>query len=159
VWIADITQVWTNEGWHYVAGVLDLCSRRIVGCSMSDRPKSSLVVEAMRMALAKRLPCEGMMLHSDRASQYGSIAFQQLLKRNGLRCSMSFRGTFADNAVAESVFSSLKRERIDGISFNTRDAARRDIFDHIVGFYNRRRRNSTLWLVSPAEFERRMECP
>jgi putative transposase len=159
VWISDITQVWTKEGWLYVAAVMDLCSRRIVGWSMSARPKSDLVVDSIRMALSERLPSEGLMHHSDQGSQYGSIAFQRILKRNGLRCSMSFRGTCADNAVAESFFSSLKRERTDGVNYETRDEARKDVFDYIEGFYNRRRRHSTLGMVSPAEFERRMEEP
>jgi putative transposase len=159
VWIADITQVWTREGWLYLGAVMDLCSRRIVGWKTGDRPKADLVVEAMRMALAQRLPRSGMMHHSDQGPQYGSIAFQRLLKRNGLRCSMSYRGTCADNAVAESFFSSLKRERTNNAGYLTREEAHRDIFDYIEVFYNRRRRHSTLGQISPAEFERRMQDP
>lgn len=159
VWVADITQVWTREGWLYLGAVMDLCSRRIVGWKTSDRPKAALVIEAMCMALEQRLPGAGMMHHSDQGPQYGSIAFQRLLKRNGLRCSMSYRGTCADNAVAESFFSSLKRERPHNAGYATREEAHRDIFDYIEVFYNRRRRHSTLGRISPAEFERRMKSP
>lgn len=159
VWVADITQIWTREGWLYLGAVMDLCSRRIVGWKTGDRPKADLVIDAMRMALEQRLPDSGMMHHSDQGSQYGSIAFQRLLKRNGLRCSMSYRGTCADNAVAESFFSSLKRERTHHVRYMTRDQAHRDIFDYVEVFYNRRRRHSTLGQISPAEFERRMKSP
>jgi putative transposase len=158
VWVGDITQVWTAEGWLYVAAVMDLCSRRVVGRTTGDRPKQALVIDALRNALADRLPGAGLISHSDQGSQYGSIAYQQMLKRHGVRCSMSHCGTPADNAVAESFFSSLKRERTNGTRYETREAARRVVFEYIEMFYNRRRRHSTLGQISPAEFERRIKA-
>ena len=153
VWVADMTQIYTLEGWLYLAVVLDLCSRRIVGWATSDRPTARVVREAMCMALATRLPGSGLVHHSDQGSQYGSIEFQRVLKRNGVRCSMSYRGTCADNSVAESFFSSLKRERTHGRRFLTRDELRRVLFEYIEVFYNRRRRHSHLGGMSPAKFE------
>lgn len=150
IWVSDITQIWTRQGWLYLSAVMDLCSRRIVGWATSSRPNGALV---------RRLPSAGMVHHSDQGTQYGSIAFQRLLTRHGLRCSMSHKGTFADNAVAESFFSSLKRERTHGTPYVTRDEARRDLFNYIEVFYNRRRRHSTLGQISPADFERRLACP
>jgi putative transposase len=117
VWVADMTQIYTLEGWLYLAVVMDLCSRRIVGWATSDRPTARVVREAMCHALGTRLPQSGLVHHSDQGSQYGSIEFQRVLKRNGVRCSMSFQGTCADNSVAESFFSSLKRERTHGRQF------------------------------------------
>lgn len=157
VWVADITQLWTAEGWLYVAAVLDLCSRRVVGWTTSDRAKQDLVVDALRHALATRLPEAGLISHSDQGPQYGSIRYLQLLRRHGVRPSMSHRGTPADNAVVESFFSSMKRERFSGVRFETREAARRVVFEYIEVFYNRRRRHSTLGQISPVEFERRIK--
>lgn len=157
VWAGDITQFWTSQGWLYVAAVLDLCSRRVVGWTTSDRPKQTLVIDALRNALLDRAPANGLIAHTDQGSQYGSIAYQQLLKRYGVRCSMSHRGTPADNAVVESFFSSMKRERLNGVRFETREAARRAVFEYIEVFYNRRRRHSTLGQVSPEEFERQLK--
>lgn len=157
VWVGDITELWTAEGKLYVAAVMDLCSRRIVGWTTSDRPKRNLVIEALRNALAERLPPGGLISHTDQGSQYGSIEYQRLLKRHGIRPSMSNQGTPADNAVAESFFSSLKRERTSWKRYETREDARRDLFDYIEVFYNRRRRHSHIGRISPAEFERRME--
>jgi putative transposase len=155
VWVGDITELWTTEGKLYVAAVMDLCSRRIVGWTTSDRPKRTLVIEALRNALAERLPAGGLISHTDQGSQYGSIDYQRLLKRHGIRPSMSNQGTPADNAVAESFFSSLKRERTSWKRYETREEARRDLFDYIEVFYNRRRRHSHIGRISPAEFERR----
>lgn len=153
VWVADITQIYTLEGWLYLAVVLDLCSRRIVGWATSDRPTARVVRDAMRHALVTRLPQSGLIHHSDQGSQYGSIEFQRVLKRNGVRCSMSFKGTCADNSVAESFFSSLKRERTHGRRFVSREELRRVLFEYIEVFYNRRRRHSHLGGMSPAQFE------
>ena len=155
VWAGDITQVWTSEGWLYVAAVMDLCSRRVVGWTTSDRPQQTLVIDALRHALADRLPENGLISHTDQGSQYGSIRYQHFLKRHGVRCSMSRRGTPADNAVVESFFSSMKRERLSGVRFETREAARRAIFEYVEVFYNRRRRHSHVGGISPVEFERR----
>lgn len=153
VWVADMTQIYTLEGWLYLAVVMDLCSRRIVGWATSDRPTARVVREAMCHALAARLPQAGLVHHSDQGAQYGSIEFQRVLKRNGVRCSMSFKGTCADNSVAESFFSSLKRERTHGRRFMTRDELRRVLFEYIEVFYNRRRRHSHIGGMSPAAFE------
>lgn len=155
VWVGDITELWTAEGKLYLAAVMDLCSRRIVGWTTSDRMKRTLVTEALRKALAERLPDAGLISHSDQGSQYGSIEYRRLLKRNKHRPSMGRKGTPADNAVAESFFSSLKRERTSWKRYETREEARKDLFDYIEVFYNRRRRHSHVGRISPAEFERR----
>jgi putative transposase len=157
VWVGDITQVWTVEGFLFIAAVLDLCSRRVVGWATSDRAKQGLVMDALRNALVERLPGTGLISHSDQGPQYGSIGYLQLLRRHGVRPSMSRQGTSADNAVVESFFSSMKRERMSGVRFETREEARRAVFEYIEVFYNRRRRHSTLGQVSPAEFERRIK--
>lgn len=158
VWVADMTQIYTQEGWLYLAVVLDLCSRRVVGWATSDRPTARVVREAMIHALATRLPTSGLIHHSDQGSQYGSIEFQRVLKRNGVRCSMSFKGTCADNSVMESFFSSLKRERTHGRRYATREELRRVLFEYIEMFYNRRRRHSHLGGMSPAKFEETITC-
>jgi putative transposase len=153
VWVADMTEFYTLEGKLYLAVVLDLCSRRVIGWATSDRPTARIVREAMCNALATRLPQSGLVHHSDQGSQYGSIEFQRILKRNGVRCSMSNRGTCADNSVMESFFSSLKRERTHGRRFVTREELRRVLFEYIEVFYNRRRRHSHIGGMSPAKFE------
>lgn len=153
VWVADMTQIYTLEGRLYLAVVLDLCSRRVVGWATSNRPTARIVREAMCNALATRLPQSGLVHHSDQGSQYGSIEFQRILKRNGVRCSMSNRGTCADNSVMESFFNSLKRERTHGRRFVTREELRRELFEYIEVFYNRRRRHSHIGGMSPAKFE------
>jgi len=157
VWVGDITELWTREGKLYVAAVMDLCSRRIVGWTTSARPKRTLVIDALRNALVERLPDAGLIAHSDQGSQYGSIDYCRLLKRHGIRPSMSNQGTPADNAVVESFFSTLKRERTSWKRYETREEARKDLFDYIEVFYNRRRRHSHIGRISPAEFERRMK--
>jgi len=157
VWASDITYLWTGEGWVYLAVIMDLCSRRIVGWSMGHRIEKRLVMAAMRQALHRRAPESGLLHHSDQGSQYASNEYQMLLKRHGIRSSMSERGNCYDNAPVESFFASLKRERTSGKYYATREEARRDIFDYVEVFYNRRRRHSGLGNISPAEFERRRE--
>ena len=155
VWACDMTYVWTLQGWLYLAVVMDLCSRRIVGWSMSARITRPLPMGALQMALAHRRPQSGLIHHSDRGSQYLSDEYQRMLKRHGIRCSMSQRGSCFDNAPVESFFSLLKRERVYRQHYVTREAARGDIFDYIERFYNRKRRHSYLGDMSPAEFEDR----
>jgi putative transposase len=152
-WIADFTCIWTAEGWLYVAAVLDLFSRRVVGWSMSARMTAQLVTDALTMAIGRRGKSEALLHHSDRGSQYTSEQFQSLLADHGITCSMSRSGNVWDNAVMESFFSSLKTERTTRRTYQTRDEARADVFDYVERFYNPRRRHSTLGYLSPAEFE------
>lgn len=153
VWVSDITYIWTNEGWLYLATVLDLYSRRIVGWSMSERIKRQLVIDAMNQAINRRNPCPGLICHSDRGSQYASNDYQALLEKNGFVCSMSKKGDCFDNACAETFFGTLKTELVYLEKFKTRKEARGKIFDYIEVFYNRFRKHSTLGYKSPAEFE------
>jgi len=155
VWLADITYVWTREGWLYLACVLDAYSRRIVGWSMSERLTKPLVLDALQMALGRRRPeAAGRLLHhSDRGSQYASEAFQQLLRDENITCSMSRKGNCYDNAMMESFFATLKKERIHLEEYATRDEARASVFDYIERFYNRLRRHSALGYQSPEQFE------
>ncbi|MDH4338566.1 MAG: IS3 family transposase [Candidatus Krumholzibacteria bacterium] len=157
VWAGDITYVWTLQGWLFLAIVLDLGSRRVVGWATSGRVTKELVIEAFRNALEKRLPQTGVVHHSDRGSQYGSNEFQMMLRRHGIVSSMSGRGNCYDNAVVESFFATMKRERVSGRRYATREEARRDLFDYIEVFYNRKRRHSSLGGISPAEFEEQMQ--
>jgi putative transposase len=154
-WVCDMTYVWTLEGWLYLAVVMDLCSRRIVGWSMSRRINRHLALDALNMALAYRRPEGGLILHSDQGAQYLSDDYQRVLKQHGITCSMSQRGNCYDNAAVESFFSLLKRERVYRRHYRTREQARADIFDYIERFYNRQRRHSYLGDLSPAEFEKR----
>jgi putative transposase len=154
-WIADFTCIWTAEGWLYVAAVLDLFSRRVVGWSMSARMTSQLVTDALTMAIWRRGKPEALLHHSDRGSQYTSEQFQRLLAGHGITCSMSRAGNVWDNAVMESFFSSLKTEWTARRTYRTRDQARADVFDYVERFYNPTRRHSTLGYLSPAEFEMR----
>lgn len=154
-WVADFTYVWTSEGWLYVAVVLDLYSRMIVGWSMHAQMTAQLVTDALLMAVWRRRPKHAALLHhSDQGSQYTSEAFQGLLTENGIQCSMSRSGNCWDNAAMESFFSSLKTERMSRKHYRTRDEARADAFDYIERFYNPRRRHSTLDYVSPLIFEK-----
>jgi putative transposase len=155
VWLADITYVWTREGWLYLACVLDACSRKIVGWSMSERLTKDLVLDALRMALGRRRPeAAGRLLHhSDRGSQYASAAYQELLREEGITCSMSRKANCWDNAMMESFFATLKKERIHLEEYATRDEARASVFDYIERFYNRVRRHSALGYQSPEQFE------
>lgn len=153
-WVADFTYIWTAEGWLYVAAVLDLFSRRVVGWSMSATMTAQLVTDALVMAIWRRGKPDALLHHSDRGSQYTAEPFQKLMADNGVTCSMSRSGNVWDNAVMESFFSSLKTERIARKVYRTRDQARADVFDYVERFYNPTRRHSTIGYVSPMEFER-----
>jgi putative transposase len=153
-WIADFTYIWTAEGWLYVAGVIDLFSRRVVGWSMKAEMTAQLVTDALIMAIWRRGKPDALLHHSDQGSQYTSQHFQELLANNGIVCSMSRSGNVWDNAAMESFFSSLKTERIRGKVYRTRDAARADVFDYIERFYNTVRRHSTIGYLSPLEYEK-----
>jgi transposase InsO family protein len=153
VWVADITYIPTREGWLYLAAVEDLYSRQIVGWSMSERITSRLVVDALEMAVSRRLPGEGLVAHSDRGSQYASDHYQRLLERHDITCSMSRRGNCWDNAAMESFFASLKKELIHDEDYQTRQEARACVFEYIEVFYNRVRRHSALGYQSPVEYE------
>ena len=154
-WASDITFIWTGQGWLYLAVGMDLYSRRIVGWSMSRRNDRHLVLNALNMALGQREPKDNLIHHSDRGAQYLSDDFQLLLKQNGMTCSLSGTGSCYDNAVVESFFATLKRERIKRRKYRTRDAARTDIFDYIERFYNRERRHGYVGNISPAQYEER----
>lgn len=154
-WIADFTYVWTAEGWLYVAAVIDLFSRRVVGWSMKAEMTAQLVTDALVMAIWRRGKPDALLHHSDQGSQYTSEQFQKLMADNGVQCSMSRSGNVWDNAAMESFFSSLKTERIGRKTYRTRDAARADVFDYIERFYNPVRRHSTIGYLSPVEFERK----
>jgi putative transposase len=155
-WIADFTYVWTAEGWLYVAAVIDLFSRRVVGWSMKAEMTAGLVTDALIMAIWRRGKPDALLHHSDQGSQYTSERFQQLMADNGVTCSMSRSGNVWDNAAMESFFSSLKTERIRGKVYRSRDEARADVFDYIERFYNLIRRHSTIGYLSPVEFERKV---
>jgi putative transposase len=153
-WVADITYIPTGEGWLYLAAVEDLYSRRVVGWSLAGHMESRLVVDALELAVQRRLPDERLMAHSDRGSQYASAHYQELLAKHGITCSMSRRGDCWDNAPMESFFASLKKELVHGTTFATRAEARTAIVEYIEVFYNNQRRHSTLGYVSPTEYER-----
>jgi putative transposase len=152
-WIADFTYIWTAEGWLYVAAVVDLFSRRVVGWAMKAEMTAQLVTDALIMAIWRRGKPDSLLHHSDQGSQYTSEQFQRLMADNGITCSMSRSGNVWDNAAMESFFSSLKTERTARKVYRTRDDARADVFDYIERFYNPRRRHSTLGYLSPVEFE------
>jgi putative transposase len=155
-WVADFTYVDTAEGWLFLAVVMDLYSRRIVGWSMKPEMTAQLVMDALTMALWRRGRPAELLHHSDQGSQYTSEDFQRLLAHHGIACSMSRKGDCWDNAAVESFFASLKKERIYvRPRYRTRDEARADLFDYIEPFYNSQRRHSTLGQISPAEFEQR----
>jgi len=153
-WVADFTYIWTAEGWLYAAAVLDLYSRRIVGWSMQDSMTSQLVADALMMAVWRRGKPAALLHHSDQGSQYTSEHFQELLKEQGITCSMSRAGEVWDNSAMESFFSSLKTERTARKVYRSREQARADVFDYIERFYNPRRRHSTMGYVSPIDFEK-----
>jgi transposase InsO family protein len=152
-WVADITYIPTREDWLYLAAVEDLYSRRVVGWSLADHLGSRLVVDALALAVDRRLPGAGLLAHSDRGSQYASEHYQGLLARHGITCSMSRRADCWDNAPMESFFASLKKELVHGADFATRAAARAAVVEYIEVFYNTRRRHSSLGYVSPAAYE------
>jgi putative transposase len=152
-YVSDITYIWTQEGWLYLAVFIDLYSRRVVGWSMGSRMKAQLVTDALRMALWQRRPKPGLVVHSDRGSQYASKAYRRLLKANGFVGSMSRKGNCWDNAVAESFFASLKKERVQWRHYQTRVEAQQDVLNYIAMFYNSRRLHSTLGYTSPNDYE------
>lgn len=152
VWTADMTYIWTDEGWLYLAVVIDLFNREIVGWSIKAKMTTDIVLDALTMAWFRRKPAPGLMHHSDRGSQYASHAFQVRLKEYGMVCSMSRKGNCWDNAPTESFFNSLKNERVHGTRYRTRTEATADLFDYIEPFYNRKRLHSTLGYVSPKKF-------
>jgi len=153
VWVSDITYLRTHEGWLYLAAVMDLYSRRIVGWSMQPTLAKELVLDAVLMAVWRRRPKREVILHSDQGVQYGSDDFVRFCRDHRIKPSMSRRGNCYDNAVAESFFSNLKKERVRKKIYPSRDEARADVFDYIEIFYNQHRRHGHLNLVSPAAFE------
>jgi transposase InsO family protein len=152
-WAGDITYIPTREGWLYLAVLLDLYSRRVVGWSMRDNLERQLCLDALDMALQSRRPTSGLLHHSDRGSQYASHDYRALLEANGITCSMSAKGDCWDNAVAESFFATLKTELVDGADFAARAEARTAIFEFIEAWYNRQRLHSSIGYKSPVEYE------
>ena len=155
-WVADITYIWTLQGWLYLATVMDLCSRRIVGWSLEAYLKKELVLAALKMAIHRRGPTKGLLHHSDRGSQYASKAYRKMLENHGLVCSMSRKGDCWDNAPMESFFKTLKTECVYHERFTTRQQAKEVIIEYIEMFYNSKRSHSTLGYTSPLEFERQL---
>ena len=153
VWVTDITYIWTREGWLYLAAILDLYSRRVVGWSMDSCIDRSLALDALSMALKTRRPEPGLLHHSDRGVQYASTDYQDQLRKHGMICSMSRKGDCWDNAVAESFFSTLKAELVHRTDYVSRNQAHASVFEYIEAFYNGRRRHSALGYVSPVEHE------
>jgi len=154
VWVTDITFVPTRRGWLYVAVMIDLFSRRIVGWAMSNRIDQSLVLDALRMAITQRRPEPGLIHHSDQGQQYAGAAYRAMLRKNNIVQSMSRKGNCLDNAVAESFFSNLKNELVHHTLFEDRDEARSEIFDYLEVFYNRQRIHQSLGFKSPVNYER-----
>ena len=154
VWVSDITYIWTFEGWLYLAAVLDLFSRGIVGLAMDKTIAGTLTTQAMNQAILRRNPNKGLIFHSDRGSQYASHDFKAVLAQREFVGSMSKKGDCWDNAVAESFFHTLKVELIHRNKFKTRDEAKRKIFEYVELYYNRKRAHSTLGNLSPFEYER-----
>lgn len=152
-WVTDITYVWTREGWLYLAVVLDLFSRKVVGWAMDKTMERGLVMNALQMALLARNPERGLLHHSDRGSQYASNDYQKLLSDNKIICSMSRKGNCYDNAVMESFFATLKQELVYHRQYQTRQEAKQEIFEYIQVWYNRKRRHSKLGYLSPEQFE------
>ena len=158
VWVADITYVPTQEGFLYLAFILDVHSRRIVGWAMESHLRTELVVDALRMAVWRRKPAPGLVHHSDQGAQYTALSFSQRLKEVGITPSMGRTGSALDNAMAESFVSTLKAEVVNRLEFPSRQAAKTAIFEYLETFYNTRRLHSSLGYRSPAEFEEdRME--
>jgi transposase InsO family protein len=152
-WAADITYIPTDEGWLYLAGVIDLCSRKIVGWSMADHMRTDLVSQALQMAICQRSPGQGLLHHSDRGVQYASDDYQHLLNLHNMEVSMSGKGDCWDNAVMESFWATLKNELVNQEHYLTRDRARQSIFQYIEIFYNRQRLHSSIGYQSPEAFE------
>jgi putative transposase len=153
-WAVDITYVPTGEGWLYLAGVIDLCSRKVVGWSMAGHMRTDLVSDALSMAIARRSPGAGLLHHSDRGVQYASEDYRHLLRSHGMECSMSGKGDCWDNAVMESFWGTLKTELVNHEDYQTREQASASVFEYIEVFYNRQRLHSSLGYLSPEQFER-----
>lgn len=153
VWVSDITYLWTTEGWLYLAVIIDLFSRKVVGWSLNKRITRHLVMDALQMAIWRRRPGSNLLFHSDRGSQYCSNEFQAMLKKHKIISSMSRKGNCWDNAVSESFFGSLKMERIFGSKYRTREETKGEVIDYIEMFYNSNRLHSYLGYLSPNEFE------
>ena len=156
-WVGDITYIWTDEGWLYLAAILDVFSRRVVGWAVSDRMTTKLATDALEMALWRRQPPPGLVIHTDRGSQYASGEYRKRLAAAGITCSMSRKGNCWDNAVAESFFATLKGELANDADWGTRNEARREIFEFVELYYNAKRRHSTLGYISPLAFEQRYQ--
>ena len=156
IWVGDVTMVATRAGWLYVAVLLDLCLRRVIGWAMRDKPDQQLTLTALAMAVRQRWIGPGLIHHSDQGAQYSCLAYQQQLTTLGIMPSMSRKGNCYDNAVAESFFSTLKNELVHHQTYHTRDEASREIFAFIEGFYNRQRLHQSLGYLSPLEFEGRI---
>lgn len=152
-WVSDITYIPTQQGWLYLAAVIDLYSRKVIGWGFSEKMTSELPIKALKMALGRRNPQFGLLHHSDRGSQYASFSYQNLLQKNGIVSSMSRKGNCWDNAVMERFFGSLKSECINNKKYSTRDQAKADIIDYIEMFYNSKRLHSTLGYMSPQKYE------
>jgi transposase InsO family protein len=152
-WVSDISYVPTQEGWLFVSVMLDLFSRRVIGWSMGDSLAAELVLDTLAMALERRSPAAGLMIHSDRGIQYASAAYRQTLQSHHLIASMSRRGNCYDNAVMESFYKTLKTELVNHEHYQTRQEARQSIFEYLEVFYNRQRRHSALGYLSPEAFE------
>ena len=152
-YVGDITYIATWEGWAYLATVIDLSSRKIVGWALAEHMRTELVADALKMALANRCPAEGLIFHSDRGCQYTSADYGELARLNGVVLSIGRKGECWDNAVAESFFATIKRELIDTRAWPTRAGLRRGVFEYIEGWYNTRRLHSTLGYLSPAQYE------
>ena len=155
VWLSDITYIWTRQGWLYLAVVLDLYSRRVVGYAMQPTLRSELACKALEHAVLQRRPAPGLLHHSDRGVQYAAKEYQRQVRQAGMRSSMSRKGNCWDNAPVESFFATLKRERTSRRRYATREEARRDLFTYIEVWYNRRRLHSSLGYCSPAAYEAR----
>ncbi|MDF0643781.1 MAG: IS3 family transposase [Nitrospira sp.] len=155
IWAGDLTAIATRAGWLYLAVILDLYSRRVIGWAMSAKPDQHVALQAMHMALAQRCPPPGLIHHSDQGALYTSVAYQRLLAQRGVIASMSRKGNCFDNAVVESFFSTLKNELVHEQRFHTREDAQAAVFEFIEVFYNRRRLHQTLGYVSPMQFEAR----
>ena len=157
-YVGDITYIATDEGWLYLAVVIDLYSRQVVGWSMSDNMKTKLVNDALIMAIWKRKPKKGLLWHSDRGSQYASVDHRKLLKQHGVQQNMSRKGNCWDNAVSESFFHTLKTECVNHEKYPTREQAKKSIFDYIEVFYNRQRLHSSNGYLSPVDFEKLLKA-
>ena len=159
IWAGDLTALATRAGWLYLAVLLDLYSRRVIGWAMSAKPDQQVALQALRMALGQRQPPAGLIHHTDQGTQYTSKAYQQMVKQSGLTASMSRKGNCYDNAVVESFFSTLKNELIHEREYHTREAARAEVFEFIEVFYNRQRLHQALGYVSPVQYETHNPVP